>query len=327
VPTGRYIRSRRAPITPLSLAEFRDLIETWLGDGEIAGHSPRTLANRRLITRHLLWWLAREGHAEVGEPEMRGFFLYLRHGHEEPGGRWEKGEREPLRPASAKWWHAYLSSLWAAIERQGAVEESPMLRLPAPRVPRDQVQPLTEEQVAALLEATRSSRYCRRDFAIVLFLFDTGVRAAELCGIRTEDVQLPARRVEVLGKGNKRRTVCFGVECARALWSYLRARPRGEGDPLFIAEGGGALTPSGLKRCIQKLGRRAGITGARVSPHTLRHAFSLAYVRAGADAFRLQQALGHTTLEMSRKYVAMGEADLVGAHRSFSPGDALRHGR
>jgi site-specific recombinase XerD len=322
VATGPY--TRRVPITPLPLADFRIYINGWIVDSEIQGHSPRTLDNRRLITSKLLWWLEREGVVEVGEAEMRGFFLYLRRGHEEPAGRWGRGEYAPLRPATAKWWHAYLSSLWASIAAQGAVEESPMLRIPAPRVPRDQIQPFTDEQVLALLAAAKRTRYHRRDPALILFLYDTGARAAEACSIRWGDVQLAARRVEVLGKGNKRRVLCFGQETAAALWSYARAVPREAGDPLFISERGAPLTVSGLRRAVKRLGAAAGLTGVRISPHTLRHSFSLAYVRAGADAIQLQQALGHEDLSMSRHYCAVGQADLARAHRSFSPADTLK---
>ena len=324
------LSNRRLPITPVPLAAFRDHVEPWIEDSVIAGHSPRTLDNRRLITGKLLWWIEREGGVEVGESEMRLFFLYLRTGHEQEGGRWgprrdgTPGETEPLRPSTAKWWHAYLSSLWAHIVRAGGVEESPMLRIPAPRVPRDRILPFTDEQITAMLAAAKRARYGRRDYALLLFLFDTGARAGEACAIRWGDVQLAARRVEVLGKGNKRRTLCFGKATLDALLAYGRAIPRNPEDPLFISERGAAFTVSGMRRAIKRLGEGAGVVGVRVSPHTFRHAFSLAFVRAGGDALRLQQALGHEQVSQSLEYLAMGQADLAEAHRSFSPADGLQ---
>ena len=77
---------------------------------------------------------------------------------------------------------------------------------------------------------------------------------------------------------------------------------------------------------IADLGRRAGV-GTRCSPHTFRHTFARSFLVNGGDVFSLQQILGHTTLDMVRRYVSLTEADLVARHRVASPADRLARGR
>jgi len=88
---------------------------------------------------------------------------------------------------------------------------------------------------------------------------------------------------------------------------------------VFLGERGGQMTPSGLLQLMERLGKAAGLTGTRCSPHTFRHTASLWALRGGMNAFSLQQMLGHTDLAMTRRYVAMAEGDLEAQHHLYSP--------
>jgi integrase/recombinase XerD len=79
-------------------------------------------------------------------------------------------------------------------------------------------------------------------------------------------------------------------------------------------------------RLLKRLKARAGIT-ARCSPHSLRHTFARSYLVNGGDVFSLQRILGHTTLDMVKRYVALADVDLVARHRVASPADRLMGGR
>ena len=68
--------------------------------------------------------------------------------------------------------------------------------------------------------------------------------------------------------------------------------------------------------------RQAGVEVKKAGPHTLRHTFALEFIRAGGDAFSLQKLLGHSTLDMTRRYVHLADTDLRAAHRRFAPADA-----
>jgi len=94
--------------------------------------------------------------------------------------------------------------------------------------------------------------------------------------------------------------------------------------PLFRSRRGGALGWRGIPQVFKRLKLRARIPG-RCSPHTLRHTFARAYLLNGGDAFSLQRMLGHSTLDMVKRYVSLADADLTLRHRTASPADRLLH--
>ena len=90
----------------------------------------------------------------------------------------------------------------------------------------------------------------------------------------------------------------------------------------LVSRGGKVLTREMLWMLVKKYVARAGLN-AKVSPHTLRHTFARAYLVNGGDAFSLQRMLGHSTLDMVKRYVALADTDLAARHRAASPADRL----
>lgn len=159
-----------------------------------------------------------------------------------------------------------------------------------------------------------------RDKAVVLLMADTGLRRSEVVALDWGDLDLRAGLVRVRrGKGGKARSVVVGARTRRALMRYRRQVPHAEADPVFQSQrGGGRLTGGGLHTWLRRAGERAGL---RVSAHALRRTFATLSLAAGMDALHLQALLGHSTLEMVRRYVQMVETDLVAAHREHGPVD------
>jgi site-specific recombinase XerD len=145
------------------------------------------------------------------------------------------------------------------------------------------------------------------------------------------DIDVAGRRCIVMGKGNKHRTIYFGRTTTKALSKYFAEQPREPDTPVFLADRGTraeeALTPSGLFQLIRRLGRVAGIQAARCSPHTFRHTFALQFSQNGGNAFTLKELLGHTSLAMTNRYVALAQANMESQHRQFSPADRIKRGK
>jgi site-specific recombinase XerD len=255
----------------------------------------------------------------------------LSKGHEEPGGRFGNPQlKKPLRPISIKDYYVNFYSLFKWIVSEGYLEESPLDNLPVPKVQASQIQPLSEAQVTALLESAKKTSSPKRDTAIVMLLLDSGLRASEICNLKMQNLDIKnldirARRCFVLGKGNKHRSVFFGRNTAKALWQYLRTQQREEGDFIFYGDRGRRarepLSRSGILRLINRLGRAAGIKAVRCNPHSLRHTYALSFLRAGGNVFTLREALGHTNLQMTPKYVAVAQADVEAQSKLYSPMD------
>ena len=153
-------------------------------------------------------------------------------------------------------------------------------------------------------------------------MLDTGLRLSEVAGLRRCDLR-PDGTVKVLGKGARERIVPVGHVARQALVRHLRQElPAGSDAPIFRSRRGGALGWRGIQQVFKRLKARAGIPG-RCSPHLLRHTFAHSYLVNGGDVFSLQRMLGHTTLDMVKRYVALAEGDLVARHRAASPADRL----
>jgi site-specific recombinase XerD len=314
----------------IGVAKLERYAEGWLLDGEIRQHSQQTLTTRKIITSKLVWFLRHKEYEECGLMELRQFLAYLTKGHLEPGGRFGNPHlTQPVRPRTVKDYHSHLRTFFRWLVDEGGVDACPMDGIAPPIARADQIQPFTETQVAALMQAARKSRHPRRDEALVLFLLDTGVRASELAGLRMENVDLTGKRAVVLGKGNKHRTVYFGRATTKALWQYLNAEPREVTEPLFHSDrgpqAGEPLSRWGVRQIIERMGVVAKVEATRCSPHTFRHTFAVSFLRNGGNVFTLQQLMGHTSTAMTQRYVALAQADIEQQHRQFSPVDRIRN--
>jgi site-specific recombinase XerD len=197
-----------------------------------------------------------------------------------------------------------------------------------PKVQRKVVPVLKDDEVEALLAVfDRGDAFGVRNHAMVYTLLDTGLRASELCGLRLDDLRLREGYFKVLGKGNKERLVPFGTATEAVLSRYRdHFRPLFEPSALngylFINANGEPITVNALQEMLQRAARRAQLP--RVTCHLLRHTFATNYlVREVGDPMRLQQMLGHSSLEMVRHYVQRASVQQNLLERRPSPMDLL----
>ena len=169
-----------------------------------------------------------------------------------------------------------------------------------------------------------------RDKAIILFLLDTGVRNSELRRLTVRDVDLKMRRAKVRGKGRldfgqgKERIVFISARTAKAIHRYLLFRGEvADDDSLFVTFNNRRLKRYHLTQHVSRLGERAGLSECNV--HKFRHTFAIEFLRnAGGNIYVLQQLLGHSSLDMVKRYLAIAQSDLEHAHQEASPVDQWR---
>jgi site-specific recombinase XerD len=199
--------------------------------------------------------------------------------------------------------------------------------LKPPRIQQKLVEVLTDDEVNRLVAIfDQDDPFGARDFAITWTLLDCGLRASELCGLKTEDAHLAEGYLKVLGKGNKERLVPIGRRCQDALLRWRdRFRPvfeLAENPRLFLSSNGQPLTVDSLEEIVRRAGHRARLP--RLHCHLLRHTFATNYlVKEVGDPLRLQQILGHTSLEMVRRYVSMANVQRSLIDRRSSPMDLI----
>jgi integrase/recombinase XerD len=309
------------------------VITGYLLDAEAEHLSPHTIADYTNSFRKLQAFLGNDPpFAGIRIEQLRAFMADLKTPRAPAGVA-----RRPERALSKKTClniHAALSALFTWAVDEQIVKEHLMRNVGRPAGETRAVVPFTQDEVRSILKiAERSRVYSRpgkrdcdhsrttaeRDRAIILLLLDTGMRASEMCELEIHEVKLEARHVKVFGKGDKERVLPFSASTGKAIWHYLSVRRRDAlaNAPLFLGRNGQPMTRSGLLQLLTKMGKRAGVLDTH--PHRFRHTFAINFLRNGGNIYTLQAMLGHTTLDMVRKYLTIAQADVQAAHRLASP--------
>ncbi len=165
-----------------------------------------------------------------------------------------------------------------------------------------------------------------RDRAILEFLYSTGVRVSELCGLNIDDVDFSNETVRVLGKGGKFRIVPFGRKAREALKEYLKIRDnfstqeQNEDDrkALFVSKSGKRITKSEVYEIVSKY-ISAVADLERKGPHVLRHSFATHLLNHGADIMAVKELLGHSSLSTTQRYTHVTVEHLKKAYKLAHP--------
>ena len=180
---------------------------------------------------------------------------------------------------------------------------------------------LSEEQVSAVLAAcTGDDSYARRDRALLEFLYATGARISEACGLSLSDLDMDQQVVRLFGKGSKERIVPFGAPAKRALEDWLALggrdvlsprqwRTRADADAVFLGRGGRRISRQAAWNIVRKFAVVAGID-RDISPHVLRHSCATHMLRHGADLRVVQELLGHASVSTTQVYTRV-DSDLL----------------
>lgn len=150
---------------------------------------------------------------------------------------------------------------------------------------------------------------------LVLTLADTGCRIDEALSLRSSDIDFENLLLTLHGKGGKQRKVPFSFELRRFLW---RLRQKWNYDLVFATKSGRKLGRRVVLRDTKLLCRKLGIKIPERTLHAVRHTFAVEYLRRGGSVFHLQKVLGHSSLEMTRKYVNLVTEDLQHVHQRVS---------
>ena len=178
-------RAHDADEASLTVSQLERLKDSYLLAGDIERHSERTLDARRDLLSKLVWFLRQREYASCGLHELRAFLHYVTHGHKEPGGRWgNPRNNRPTKPRTVKNYHGILRAFFNWCVAEGDLAESPIERIAVPVDRPDQVQPFSLDEVRKLLAAAKRSQNPQRDGAILALMFDTGLRASEVCSLR-----------------------------------------------------------------------------------------------------------------------------------------------
>jgi site-specific recombinase XerD len=199
---------------------------------------------------------------------------------------------------------ASIRELFRFLADTRVVESSPAQKVGIPKKERRSRVYLRPDEYMRMLSAAGSNS---RDYAILQFFLQTGIRVSELANLQLAHLDLQAKTLHVAqGKGQKDRVIELEKKGLQALKNYLRVRPPVFDQHLFLNYEGHGLSVRGVQDIVEKYARQAGIT-KKISCHSLRHTFATHKARQGVSAFQLKEWLGHSSITTTQLYVHMGE--------------------
>jgi site-specific recombinase XerD len=296
------------------------LLPSWKLALDASNKSPETIKSYLDSVKRLEEYLAREG-LPLDAPGIRGFLA---------------AERDRTTAASAAKHYRNLSVYFRWLAAEGELDDNPMTRVEKPKVSEEAKPFFTEDELAALLKATKGQDFeSRRDHAILRILIDTGVRVSGLADLRFHptsdkdtDVFLEQQRLRVRLKGGEIWWVPIGSKAAAAIDRYLRIRARSkhaESPWLWIGTRGhdvGHLGASGIRAMLRRRGEQEGVQNCH--PHRFRHTFADSWLGAGGNVDDLMNVAGWKSIAMPLRYAkGRGIARAAEAHKRLSPGDRL----
>jgi integrase/recombinase XerD len=304
--------SATASMIPLEVEEFL----SWMATER--GRSANTLsAYRRDLTGYCTWLLTRD--ATLQSIDRIGLDAFVSD-RRSSGGAAASVARQV---AAIRMLHRFLAE-------EGVRPDDPSADIEGVRVPAGIPHPLSEAEVLSLLSAPATNEPVGlRDRALLEFLYATGARISEACGLSLGDFDHEEQLVRLLGKGSKERIVPYGRHAAAALadWLGTSGRPhmqpqrwarRGDAEAVFLNLRGARLSRQAAWAMVKKYGDRIGL-GDKLSPHVLRHSCATHLLDHGADLRIVQELLGHASISTTQVYTRVSQERLFDVYRSAHP--------
>lgn len=198
-----------------------------------------------------------------------------------------------------------------------------------PKASRKVIDVLNDDEIDRILFSLSGSEWLNiRNTLIVSLMLDSGLRLNEVVTLRRDQVNLKDRYLIVTGKGNKQRIVPFGSFTHTTLSNYLAAiASAGYQEFLLIKVsdtlcGFEPITQATIKNMFRRLRVRSNVP--RLYPHLLRHTFATRYLENGGNIYSLQAILGHSSLEMVKKYLHLATTRIRADFPRFSPLDNIK---
>ncbi|HJJ11619.1 MAG TPA: tyrosine recombinase XerC [Clostridiaceae bacterium] len=208
--------------------------------------------------------------------------------------------------------------------KAGLIEKNPAQNLETPKLDKRIPKYLTLDDSKKLLEAVNDmdDRNKERDYAIITLFLNCGMRLSELVGINIKDINFNDQKLNVIGKGNKERTIYLNSACMNAVNKYLAVRPHDNvkydsKDALFLSERRERISNRTVQYIVKQELKRAGLDTNKYSVHKLRHtAATLMYKYGNVDIRALQELLGHESIATTEIYTHVDNSQIRNAVES-----------
>jgi len=298
--------------------DFLQYLRHERGQAELTQKTYAGLLNKFIV------WAGKEKLADWKQVELKHLMSFLQHERERNLVNEPKESTRRLSSESVYLEIAALRAFYRFAENEKLLPLNVAENLSLPRRWKRLPKALTNGEVDKLLQPEpNETKHTLCDLAILELAYASGLRRAELCGLRLEQLHLEAGFINVIGKGNKERVVPVGRQAVEALNRYLEAgrpklvRPKSPAN-VFLTQRGTPFASVTLWKRVKDHVKRAGI-GRNITPHMLRHSFATHLLEHGADLRVIQELLGHASIGTTEVYTHVTGHRLRDIHRKFHP--------
>jgi integrase/recombinase XerD len=295
------------------------------------GQSEHTQKTYSALLHRFVTWARKQHLTDWKSVELPHLMAFLTHERQRPLAD-EKNSARKLSSESVYLEIAALRAFYRFAETEKLLPVNVAEHLSLPRRWKRLPKSLTDAEIKQLLKPADKSMpqtpqsLCDR--AILELAYASGLRLAELRGVRLEQLHLEAGFINVIGKGNKERVVPVGKKAVEAIEIYLRqggrpelVTPRSPAN-LFLTRRGTPFAAVTMWKRIRDYAKRAGIT-RKITPHMLRHSFATHLLEHGADLRVIQELLGHASISTTEIYTHVAGNRLREIHQKFHPRSEL----
>lgn len=198
------------------------------------------------------------------------------------------------------------------------LEENPMEELESPKLKKSLPKYLSLDESVDLLNCI-DGKFKERDYCIIVFFLNCGLRLSELVGLNYNDIRSD-NTMTVTGKGNKERTIYLNDMCVDAYKEYMKVRPVDDVKDkyaLFLSARRQRISPKTVQYIVKSFIEKAGLGGKGLSTHKLRHtAATLMYQQGNVDVLLIKEILGHENLATTEIYTHIVDKQLKDAVES-----------
>ena len=219
-----------------------------------------------------------------------------------------------------------LRSFFAYLERYHGLRQNPARLLHAPRIPKvlpDYLRPGESANIINGMIATKNKEDFTevRNTLIINMLYSTGIRAAEIIGLKDLNVDTNRCELKVLGKRNKERIIPFGTELQDMISEYrqIRQKETGGTEYFFVRPDGRPIYYGLLWRLVHSVLTDASVAAVKRSPHALRHSFATDMLNNGAELTAVKDLLGHSSLATTQRYTHLTYRELQQNYKLAHP--------
>lgn len=216
-----------------------------------------------------------------------------------------------------------LNQFHAYLVREKILKENIITRIPKPKKKAHLPVVLSMDEITAMIDQTEGDApLSQRNKAMIELLYGSGLRVSELCELTTNQLHLNESRVDVIGKGQKRRVVPLSAYAIRALKLYLESGrlklAKAPSAYVFLNRHGHPISRVGFFKVLKDLALKAGVSHT-VSPHTLRHSFATHLLERGVDLRYVQEMLGHVDVSTTEIYTHLSSQHLKAIYDQYHP--------